>query len=76
MHYNCHFFLITCVMQSSSVGIINADRPPSATEPQNEEHSGAVTSSDVVMEANPAYQPLETAAAHLEIRTMESEYYI
>ena len=48
----------------------------SATDLQYEEHSGGVTSSDVVMEANPAYQPLETAAAHLEIRTMESEYYI
>ena len=65
MHYNCHFFLITFVMQSSSVGIVNADRPPSTTEPQNEEHSGAMTSSDVVMEANPAYQPLEAAAADL-----------
>ena len=50
--------------------IANADRPPSATEPQNKEHTGTMTSSDVVMEANPAYQPLEMATAHLEIRTM------
>ena len=45
--------------------IANAERPPSTTEPLNEEHSGAVTSSDVVMEANPAYQPLEIANAHI-----------
>ena len=53
------------VLQSSSVDIANADRPPSTTEPLNEEHSGAVTSSDVVMEVNPAYQPLEIANAHI-----------
>ena len=70
MYYICHFFFITFVMQSSSVGIVNADRPPSTTEPLNKEHTGAVTSSDVVMEANPAYQPLEIAAAHLKIGTM------
>ena len=45
--------------------IANAERPPSTTEPLNEEHSGAVTSSDVVMEVNPAYQPLEIANAHI-----------
>ena len=63
--YICHLFSVISVMQSSSVDIVNADRPPSTTEPQNKEHSGAVTSSDVVMEANPAYQPLEMATAHL-----------
>ena len=59
------FFSVIFVMQSSSVDIANAERPPSTTEPLNEEHSGAVTSSDVVMEANPAYQPMEIATAHI-----------
>ena len=31
----------------------------STIEPQNEEHGGGVTSSDVVMENNPAYQELQ-----------------
>ena len=35
-----------------------------------------MTSSDVVMEKNPAYQPLETAAADLETGTLESDFYI
>ena len=70
MNYICHFFFITSVMQSSSVDILNADRPPSTTEPLNKEHTGTMTSSDIVMEDNPAYQPLETAAAHLEIGTI------
>ena len=48
-YYKFHFFSVILVMQSSSVDIINADRPlsqlhhsddRSATEPQNEEHSG------------------------------------
>ena len=49
----------------------------STTEPQIEEHSGAMTSSDIVMEENPAYhdQPLEIATAHLRTGTMESAYY-
>ena len=42
----------------------------STTESQNEEHGGGVTSSDVVMEKNPAYRPLETAAADLETVTL------
>ena len=58
------------------MNIANAERSPSATEPQNEEHSEAMTSTGVAMEDNPAYQPLETAAAHLETGIMESEYYI
>ena len=37
-------FLFFIVMQSSSVDIANAERPPSTTEPLNEEHTGAVTS--------------------------------
>ena len=48
----------------------------SATDLQYEEHSGGVTSSDVVMEDNPAYQPLEAVAADLSTGTIESEYYI
>ena len=48
----------------------------SATDLQYEEHSGGVNSSDVVMEANPAYQPLEAAAADLSTGTIESDYYI
>ena len=44
--------------------------------PSYEEHSGGVTSSNVVMEANPAYQPLEAAAADLSTGTIESDYYI
>ena len=48
----------------------------SATDLQYEDHSGCVTSSDVVMEANPAYQPLEAAAADLNTGTIESDYYI
>ena len=60
-------------------------RPPNCTimriykstaEPQNEEHGGGVTSSYVVMEKNPAYQPLETAAADLKTGTLESDFYI
>ena len=47
----------------------------SATDQQYEEHSGGVTNSDVVMEANPAYQPLEAAAADLSTGTIESDYY-
>ena len=59
--------------------IVNVKRPLSqlhhsddrtAADLQYEEHSGGATSSDVVMEANPAYQPLETAAADLRIGTM------
>ena len=41
----------------------------SATDLQHEEHSGGVNSSDIVMEANPAYQPLEAAAADLSTGT-------
>ena len=48
----------------------------SATDLQYEEHSGGMTSSDVVMEANPAYQLLEAAAADLSTGTIESDYYI
>ena len=48
----------------------------SATDLQYEEHSGGVTSSDVVMEDNPAYQSLEAAAADLSTGTIESDYYI
>ena len=48
----------------------------SATDLQYEEHSRGVTSSDVVMEANPAYQPLEAAAADLSTGTIESDSYI
>ena len=48
----------------------------SATDLQYEEHSGGVTSSDVAMEANPAYQPLEAAAVDLDTGTIESDYYI
>ena len=48
----------------------------SATDLQYEEHSGGVTSSDVVMEDNPAYQPLEATAAVLSTGTIESDYYI
>ena len=64
--------IIKFVMQSLSVNI--AEQPSSqlshydswsTTEPQNAEHGGGVTSSDVVMEENPAYQTLETAAAEL-----------
>ena len=66
--------IIKFVMQSSSVNLVNAERASSqlshydswsTTEPQNEEHGGGVTSSDVVMEENPTYQTLETAAAEL-----------
>ena len=65
--------IIKFVMQSC-VNIVNAERASSqlshydswsTTEPQNEEHGGGVTSSDVVMEENPTYQTLETAAAEL-----------
>ena len=38
----------------------------STIEPQNEEYSGGVTSSDVVMEDNPAYQPLELQISRQE----------
>ena len=71
-------------MQSSSVDNVDAEGPlshlhhpkdTSTTEPQNEEHGGAMTSSDIVMEENPAYQPLEIATAHLRTGTMESAYY-
>ena len=49
----------------------------SATDLQYEEHSGgAASSTDVVMEDNPAYQPLEAAAADLNTGTIESDYYI
>ena len=48
----------------------------SAADLQYEEHSGGVTSRDVVMEDNPAYQPLEAAAADLSTGTIESDYYI
>ena len=44
--------------------------------PSCEENSGGVTSSDVVMEDNPAYQPLEAAAAGISTGTIESDYYI
>ena len=59
--------IIEFVMQSSSVNIVNVERASSqlscydswsTTEPQNEEHGGSVTSSDVIMEDNPAYQHL------------------
>lgn len=65
--------------------IVDAEQTPSqlhsyddssTTDPQYEEHGGGVTSSDVVMEANPAYQSLETAAAGLVTGTMESANYI
>ena len=63
-YYKFHFFSVILVMQSSSVDIINADRPlshshhsddRSTTDLQYEEHSGGVTSSDVVREDNPAF---------------------
>ena len=37
----------------------------STADLQYEEHSGDATSCDVVIEDNPAYQPLEAAAADL-----------
>ena len=63
-------------MQSSSVDNVNAEGLPSdgqlhpsddtsesTTDAQNEENSRAMTSNNVVMEASPAYQPLEIATA-------------
>ena len=67
------------MLQSSSVNILFAEQAisqfpsydnRSTTDLQYEEHSEGMASSDVVMEANPAYQPLETAAADLRIGTM------
>ena len=62
------------VPQSSGVNIIIAEQATSQL-PSYEEHSGCVASSDVAMEDNPAYQPLEAAAADLSTGTIDSEYY-